>query len=169
MNEKKAKDYITEGLLKLMEKNHYEDITITDITKKAGVNRVTFYRNFISKDEVIKLYLDDITDKFIEQSNIIYDPNNFDKYLITLFNHLMATKEIGTILYKANMIHYIKEEFDRIFSSKASNQKEQYNYYFIAGGLYNIYFYWIKSGCKETPTELANMFIDFYILKGNRN
>lgn len=63
------------------------------------------------------------------------------------------------------MIHYIKDEFDRIFSSKAKNKQEQYHYYFISGGLYNIYFYWIKTGCKETPKELSNLFIDFYILK----
>ena len=55
-NEQKAKDYITEALLQLMEKNDYQDISITDITKKAGVNRVTFYRNFNNKDEESKAY-----------------------------------------------------------------------------------------------------------------
>ena len=57
-NEKTAKDYITEGLFQLMERKDYNKITITDITNRAGVNRVTFYRNFSSKEEVIKSYLE---------------------------------------------------------------------------------------------------------------
>ena len=58
MEKKLAKDYITEGLFILMEKKDYKDITITDITNKAGVNRITFYRNFDSKDEIINKYLE---------------------------------------------------------------------------------------------------------------
>ena len=44
------------------------------------------------------------------------------------------------------------------------NKKEEYNYYFVSGGLYNIYYNWLISGCKETPEELANMFMDFFTL-----
>ena len=58
MYEKRAKDYIIEALLLLMKKKRYTDIKIADITNKAGVNRVTFYRNFSSKEEVITVYLE---------------------------------------------------------------------------------------------------------------
>ena len=55
MNSKKlAKDYIIEALLQLLKKHSFEDITVTDIANKAGVTRVTFYRNFNSKEEIIK-------------------------------------------------------------------------------------------------------------------
>ena len=119
------------------------------------------------KDEIIKYYLDSITDEYINTSKISFNPNDFKRYITKLFTHLEINKDTGILLYKANMIHYLKDEFDRIFLSKGANEIEKYHYTFISGGLYNLYYYWIKNNCKETPTELANMFKDFYILKGD--
>ena len=50
------KEYISESLLILMEGKAYDDISIGEITAKAGVNRSTYYRNFSSKNEIIKFY-----------------------------------------------------------------------------------------------------------------
>lgn len=41
--------YISEALILLLEKKEFSEITIKEITKKAGVNRSTYYRNFKSK------------------------------------------------------------------------------------------------------------------------
>lgn len=168
-NIKRAKDYITQSLLYLMKKEKFENITVTDISKKAGVNRITFYRNFNSKEEVLKCYLDSITDNFIKTSKILYTPDNFQSYIIYLFTHLERYKAIGILLYKSNMVHFLKDEFDRIFLAKAKNSNETYHYAFISGGLYNLYYYWIKNNFKENPQELANIFNNFYISKGDSN
>lgn len=160
-----SKKYIAEALISLMKKKKYSSITNKDITDRAGLSHITYYRNFSSKDEIIKFYLDDITNNFIREKKVDYKPEHFKEYIITLFRHLKATEEIGILLYKANLIHYIKDEFDKIFYNKATNKKEQYNYYFVAGGLYNIYYNWLINGCQETPEELSNMFMDFFNIK----
>lgn len=159
-----SKKYISEALIYLMRKKDFADITNKDITDKAGLSHITYYRNFSSKEDIIKYYLDDITNEFIKKKKVNYNPNHFKEYIITLFTHLKEQEEIGLLLYKANLIHYIKDEFDKIFSNKAKNKKEEYNYYFVSGGLYNIYYNWLISGCKETPEELANMFMNFFTL-----
>lgn len=61
---KRAKEYITEAILQLLNNKKYEDITITDIAEKAGVTRITFYRNFESKDDIIKQYIQNIFSKY---------------------------------------------------------------------------------------------------------
>ena len=59
---KLAIDCIYEALIRLMNKKQYQDITITDITKKAGVSRMAYYRNYTDKDEILlrrlRMYLD---------------------------------------------------------------------------------------------------------------
>lgn len=167
----RSKKDIADALISLMKKKEFNKITNRDITNRAGLSHITIYRNFNNKDEIIKYYLDEITDEFIETSKkekkMLYSPEHFTEYLLTLFNHLEKNKDIGILLYKADMIHHLKDEFDRIFISKAKNENvEPYHYYFLSGGLYNIYYFWIKNGCKETPHELANKFNDFYITKG---
>lgn len=160
-----SKKYIAEALILLMKKKEYSKITNKEITDKAGLSHITIYRNFKNKDEIIKYYLDEITNEFIESKKVNYDPNHFKEYLIILFTHLKDKEDIGLLLYKANCIHFIKDEFDKIFFNKAKSLKEQYNYFFISGGLYNVYYNWLISGCKETPEELADMFMDFFTLK----
>ncbi len=44
---------ITDALFALMEEKQYQDISITEICKKANVSRQTFYSLFSSKDNVI--------------------------------------------------------------------------------------------------------------------
>lgn len=167
LKSEQSKKYLAESLIYLMNKKEFSKITNKDITDKAGLAEITIYRNFKSKDDIIRFYLDDITNEFINKKKVDYDPNHFKEYLIVLFTHLKEKENIGLLLYKSNLIYLIKDEFDKIFYNKAKNRKEQYNYYFISGGLYNIYYNWLINGCKESPDEIANMFMDFYILKEN--
>ena len=51
---------ITHALLKLMETQMFAEIKITDIVRVAMVGRASFYRNFASKEEVLKQYLMEI-------------------------------------------------------------------------------------------------------------
>ena len=51
-----TRHYIVTALFKLMHEYEYEKIAITDIARKAGVGRATFYRYFKNKAEVITCY-----------------------------------------------------------------------------------------------------------------
>ncbi|MBS7996098.1 TetR/AcrR family transcriptional regulator [Streptococcus suis] len=50
----RAKDFIVQALFKLIDSKNYDDITITDIAKIAGVTRISFYRNFESKEDILR-------------------------------------------------------------------------------------------------------------------
>ncbi len=52
--------YITDALLLLMRKKDYKDISITEICEKAGVTRMSFYRNFESKEDILKKWTTDV-------------------------------------------------------------------------------------------------------------
>ena len=53
------RESITEALLLLMQVQPFAQITITDLVQKAGVSRVSFYRNFESKEDVLLCRLDE--------------------------------------------------------------------------------------------------------------
>lgn len=48
-----AADCIYTALTQLMKTMPYKDITITDITNKAGVSRMAYYRNYKDKDDIL--------------------------------------------------------------------------------------------------------------------
>lgn len=146
---------ITEALFILMKKQDFSKITITDITTKAGVGRVSFYRNFESKEDVIKKHLDKITDRFIEQMNFDFRRDTHKFYIKGLFLHLESQKELIETLRKADLLFLIKEEFDRAFLKRADEKTPEYACYMVAGAYYNLFYYWAINGYKETPEELA--------------
>jgi len=49
-----AKECIVTALIELMKVRDYNAISITDITKKAGVSRMAYYRNYTSKEDILK-------------------------------------------------------------------------------------------------------------------
>lgn len=66
----RTQELIFNSLVDFMEKGlAYSETSIQDISDNAGIARQTFYRNYLSKDEVILLRLDEVMDCFM--SNIV--------------------------------------------------------------------------------------------------
>lgn len=59
--------YLFDSLLYFKKQNvNYESISIRDLSDKAGIARQTFYRNYLTKDEVILSRLNQLMDDFKE-------------------------------------------------------------------------------------------------------
>ena len=52
-----SKNYIVESLFVLLKSKTIENIQVTEICKKAGVGRSTFYKHFNNKSDIINYYL----------------------------------------------------------------------------------------------------------------
>ncbi len=156
-------EYITDALLILMRKKDYKDISITEICEKAVVTRMSFYRNFESKEDILKKWIAFVTDTFLTVSGISYKNDSNRDYFIKLFTHLKQHKTICTAMYKADLIYLVKEQFDRVFLSIHQNEYDPYKSYFLAGGIYNVFLLWLINDYKETPEELADWMNDMLI------
>lgn len=62
-----AIDSIYTALLQLMEQKPYNEISITDIVKRAGVSRMAYYRNYQTKDEILTKRLAQELDAFYDR------------------------------------------------------------------------------------------------------
>lgn len=147
---------ISEALLRLMKTREYSKITLQNIVDEAGVSRMAFYRNFESKEGVIRYWLKGVTEQFVAKSGISYKNDAPRDYFITLFTHLAGYREICEALYKAGLSYLLKDEFDRVFLSIHGGEYDDYKSYFHAGGIYNVFLLWLMRGCPEAPEELAD-------------
>lgn len=64
---KRVKESITTTLLHLLNEKSISKISISEIISKAGVARVSFYRNYASKEDVITALIADILKSFREK------------------------------------------------------------------------------------------------------
>ena len=152
--EKKAKDYITEALFLLMKKKDFKDITITDITKKAGVNRVTFYRNFNSKDEIINKYLE----KSFNDWGKRWEESGDTNIAFQLFKYFYEQKDFIDILYKSHLQSFLIDYIVLICKShEEKNNILAYSKSRFAYGLFGFCNEWYLRGMQETPEDMTKL------------
>lgn len=152
--------YITNSLFALMKVKPYNDISITEITDKANVNRVSFYRNFTSKEDIIDKWIKSTTQNFLSKSDISYQKDSTLDYFTKLFTHLEKYKTEAMLIYNANLFNLLKNEFDNNLINLHKKEYSNYKSYFLAGGIFNVYYFWLINGCKETPHQVAEKLVD---------
>lgn len=91
-----ARDCIYTALLQLMEQQPYSEITVTDIAKRAGVSRMTYYRHYQSKDDVLIKHLD--TMLYSLEKNLNTDNMQWEKVWTVFFEKLRLSQLISAIL-----------------------------------------------------------------------
>lgn len=64
------------------------------------------------------------------------------------------------MIYKANLIHLLKSEFENKLLAIHQKEYDNYKSYFLAGGIFNVYYFWLVNGCKESSEEIANKLVD---------
>ena len=128
------KEFISESLMILMRKKNFADITIGEITDKAGVNRSSYYRNFKSKDELIKYYFNKIIFEHMKKIRLQKDITVKD-YLLKMFSHFYQYRKELLLIYKNNLSHLILETFNETFAAVAEKYtfEERIGVYYHTG------------------------------------
>ena len=60
----KSQDKIKTAVIELLAKKDFSDITVSDITRKAGINRGTFYLHYLDKEDLAQSISDEVTQRF---------------------------------------------------------------------------------------------------------
>jgi AcrR family transcriptional regulator len=154
------KDYISESLMLLMQKKSFADITIGEITDKAGVNRSSYYRNFNTKNELVKHYYNKIIFEHIK--NI--EPKKeitLKEHLRIMFSHFYQYKKELLLIYKNNLSFLILEALNETFTAIAEKYsfEERFRIYYHTGGIYNIFLLWFADDMWESPERMTELSV----------
>lgn len=156
----RTKSYITEAVFLLMKEKQYDKINVTDIAKKAGIGRVTFYRHFTSKDDVIVKYFQKETASlisFIPKSQKTKD--DYYEVIFTVFHFLREKKDVIQLIINAGLemlyLDFLNEQFLLRFERSAAVEKS-YSAYYAAGCLFNVSLQWIKNDCRESVKHITD-------------
>ena len=151
------KECITMALLKMMEEQPFERITITELTKKAGVGRVSFYRNFENKEDVIKQHLAKLIKEWGEDFENKGDPD----IVKSLFSHYYKHKELFILLYNSGLDHLsLQNILDVCGPLTEHDNLTAYTRSWFCHGLYGWIHEWFKRGMSETPEQMSKIISD---------
>lgn len=154
------------SIMELMETQSLDKITVTDIVKKSGMTRQTFYRYFKDKYDLVNWYFERLADKSFKQISNSY---TLKEGLVKKFTFLLNDRVF----------------FSEAFKSKDYNNIENYDYLSILD-LYKGIIYkkigdipddimfllemychgsitmtveWATTGMKRSPEEMADLLI----------
>lgn len=164
---KLAKESIFTALMILMEEKDYKEISISELTKKAGVSRMAYYRNYYSKDDIIVQYLDEL---FTEYYQSIVQEKQMTLFEQTrlFFSYFRNHAKLIQNLIRADITYLILDRFDQYLSNlfqsiisypDVSPEMRRYRIEYFSGGLYKILIEWVKSGLKESDEEMADIVV----------
>lgn len=156
---KLAKECIATALIELMKKKEFSSISITEITQKAGVSRMAYYRNYTSKEDILNKYLEEVGQSVHDLIANQRSHTALMQYYTALFDQLGMHSDIGLAAYHANLGNLILNNINKFlfltFAPQAGDTIAQYRLYYIAGAFYNVFIEWLKNGKKESCEEMA--------------
>ncbi len=162
--EDNSKSYIVQALFTLMENFDYDDIDVSQIAKKAGVGRSTFYRYFKKKEDIIIYYLESNTKLFVfNQRYIPRCKEDHIKVVESVFSMFRDNSQAFKAMRKAHLdylyLNYLNDAFINCFGSNYSHF-DKYMPLLYSGMLFNISMAWLDNDFDESPNALATTFID---------
>lgn len=157
-----SREWITSALLTLMEEKPYRQITISELSQRADLARRTFYRHFKSIDDVLYFYLDKINDEYIDFVIKSGPPAGSLPHTVLLhFTFWENYKWFLTLLKKNDLLFLLLQRFvldvKKKMIKRPLSRKEEYIYFFITGGQWQLLIQWVEDGAEFTPQEMAEI------------
>lgn len=162
-----TRECIFTALLLLMEQKPYKEITITDIAARAGVSRMSYYRLYKSKDDILIQYADQVFSEFMEELKSVKE---MDKYCFSLLIFRLGRREHQLLegvfqakLYEqvlSRLIQYGTYLAEYAFRMDMADPRTDYWIHEMAGKFCLVLHHWIERGMPETPEEMAEFMTE---------
>lgn len=145
---------IVQSLLELLSEKELHAITITMIVQKAQVGRASFYRNFSSKEDVIRQHMAGLLKEWGEAYEVL---GRLDELLPSLLRHFYKHRDFYLLLYKRGLSHYILDAVRGAMDFSGKSDAEVYSLNWFAGGLYGVVTEWLRRGMEGPPEEVKRI------------
>lgn len=155
-----TEEYIYSAFLQLLDKKHYDDISVCEICNKAGVSRMSFYRNFESKEDLTFKGIDKIIKTLTQK---IENLNLKNMYTITLETFIFAKKYKSSLfsIMNSQISNILKEKIIAELQEKSKfdyiNKTSKYIPVFYFTSTVSVLIEWLKNDTMESPEEMATL------------
>lgn len=159
---------IEKVFIDLLQTKELHEIRVSDICKRAALNRTTFYANY---NDVYAL-ADSIRDKLEQNMSELYNSEISEGYnsndYLKLFRHIQKNQIFYRTYFKLGydenyqIIKYDTELAERYFQ----NCHIEYHAEFFKAGITKMIKMWLQNDCRESPEELEEILRSEYQGRG---
>lgn len=151
-----VKKQLISTLLELLTEKSLDKITIQELCQVAHIGRASFYRNFSTKEEIIKLYLHQELTVWHQK---LATGSPLSEQLFSLFSYFESKHAIYDCLHQRELTYLIKDALFEILNINVDLPKEQaYATSYVAYSIYGWIDTWFQRGMQESAQEISEMF-----------
>lgn len=153
-----VKEQVTTSLLSLLREKNINDISVSELTERAQVGRVSFYRNYTSKEDVLLQE----SQRLLRQWGDLFtqmESEEYNSFFLSLFDFFKKNEEFYLTLYHSGMAQIIMQTI--VSTAEISEQISNLDAYMRSFWVYGVYGWiieWIKRGMQESGAELYDLF-----------
>lgn len=165
-NNKKRKvsvEKIEKTFLQLIQKKNIDEISVSNICELSGLNRSTFYSNYIDIYDLAEKVKQKIEVEFAQFQLSNNAKQNPDGYL-NMFRYIKDNQIFFKTYFKLESIsNNLPTKYNIDLAEKYYDNKFiDYHIEFFRAGLNAIIKKWLNNGCKETPEEISEIITSEY-------
>lgn len=156
-----ARDCITSALIQLVREKPLSAISVKELTERAGVSRMTFYRNYTSTEDILVSHIHDILAQYRqddarqERRGHFYDAERVRHGLAYFYRH----REFVASLICCGLSDIFLRELTKFALDKwlprRDDPAERYRLASFVGILFNSYMTWIQPPQDMSLEELT--------------
>ena len=153
-----VKRQLTQALEELLKTKPLEALSVQELCETAMVGRASFYRNFTSKEDILRRRIQDLLEDWI-LSLSHSDDATLSSRLLDLFRHLDRHRDFCSLLHQRNLVWLLREALNGSLQIDPTLPKEEaYAKAYVTSTIFGWIELWLDRGMKETPEEIAGMF-----------
>ena len=142
-----------DALMQLMQEKKFDKISIGELCDRAGVSRMTYYRSYNNKEDILLQHLDECFSAFLKDLAVE------DSYSVALsfFRFWQGEEEAFlAAVIRSGLSSLLVDKFSVYLDLiLPTTDLQPYARSFLAGGLYKMLIDWMKQGCHTNPAEMA--------------
>lgn len=161
---KESRTKIESAFIKLLQEHKLNEVRVTDICKLAGINRTTFYANYIDIYDLAEAIQKNLETQVLELYRDEWEQNSGNHDFLRLFYHIKENPLFYKTYFKLNTDGKLRFMGYRVEDAVArfNNRYIEYHIEFFGNGLNAVIRKWLENDCREAPEEIYSIIQEEY-------
>lgn len=157
-----TREALMTALMQLLATQPLDKISITELTQRAGVSRMAYYRNYSSTTAILQDLCNQFFFRILAKGEEFIVDGQWYKFWQHLFSFLYENQEeVKIILGSQQQSAYILTYLNEAFSANDPDTNARYIARGMIGLAFNVMTEWVQNDFDITPHELANLCMTF--------
>ena len=169
---RRTREAIIDAFLELLTVKNFNDISVSDITKKARIARPTFYLHYKTKQNLLSEYLDVIFETYLKEIQPVLEKHDQHVLSIALFNQIKRNAAYlrslmsgdAAIIIQTKLHQYIQEVFGMLLKAQLGEQSKliskdtrKFIIAAVSGSAYAMTQEWLKEDMQHDPEYMGKL------------